>query len=63
MNVTVLKGGHVPCSFLVTTINVLPDNPKMLVAQVEVLPPGRQRSNDFSPAMSDECVERSDFKK
>lgn len=61
MNVTVLKGGHVPRSFLVTSINVLPDNPKMLVTQAEVLPPGRQRPIDFSHVMSNECVERSDF--
>lgn len=60
MNVTVLKGGHVPRSFLVT-INVLPDDPQMLVAQAEVLPPGRQRPDDFSHAMSNDCVERSDF--
>lgn len=61
MNVTVLKGGHVPRPFLITTINVLPDNPKMLVAQAEVLPPGRQWPNDFSHVVSNECVEMSDF--
>lgn len=61
MNVTVLKGEHVPHSFLITSINVLPDNPKMLVAQAEVLPPGRQRPNDFSHVTSNECMEMSDF--